>query len=59
MALKLSEELDCGGVIVNDSSNYRLDAMPFGGVKCSGFGREGIRFAIQEMTDPKVVCFTR
>jgi len=58
-ALKVSEELDCGGVIVNDSSDYRLDAMPFGGVKLSGLGREGIRFALQEMTEPKVVCFTR
>jgi len=59
MALKVSEELDCGGVIINDSSDYRLDAMPFGGVKLSGLGREGIRFALQEMTEPKVVCFTR
>jgi acyl-CoA reductase-like NAD-dependent aldehyde dehydrogenase len=50
--------LDCGGVIVNDSTDYRLDAMPFGGVKNSGLGREGIRFALQEMTEPKVVCFT-
>jgi len=58
-ALKVSEELDCGGVIINDSSDYRLDAMPFGGVKYSGLGREGIRFALQEMTEPKVVCFTR
>ncbi len=59
MALKLSEELDCGGLIVNDSSNYCLDSMPFGGVKHSGLGREGIQFALREMTDPKVVCFTR
>jgi glyceraldehyde-3-phosphate dehydrogenase (NADP+) len=50
-------DLDCGGVIVNDSTDYRLDAMPFGGVKNSGLGREGIRFALQEMTEPKVVCF--
>ncbi|MGD8375572.1 MAG: aldehyde dehydrogenase family protein [Acidobacteriota bacterium] len=49
--------LDVGGVIVNDSTDYRLDAMPFGGVKGSGLGREGIRFALQEMTEPKVVCF--
>ena len=49
--------LDCGGVMVNDSTDYRLDAMPFGGVKNSGLGREGVRFALQEMTEPKVVCF--
>ncbi|MBO8162154.1 MAG: aldehyde dehydrogenase family protein [Brevibacillus sp.] len=50
-------KLDVGGVMVNDSSDYRIDGMPFGGVKQSGLGREGIRFAIQEMTEPKVVCF--
>ncbi len=58
-ALKVSQELDCGGVMVNESSDYRLDAMPFGGVKLSGLGREGIRFVLQEMTEPKVVCFNQ
>ena len=56
-AFKAIEELDCGGIIVNDSSDYRVDAMPFGGVKNSGIGREGIKFALLEMTEPKVVCF--
>lgn len=56
-AFKLIQELDVGGVIINDSSDYRLDLMPFGGVKGSGLGREGIKFALQEMTEPKVVCF--
>jgi glyceraldehyde-3-phosphate dehydrogenase (NADP+) len=51
------KRLDCGGVIVNDSTDYRVDLMPFGGVKKSGLGREGIKFALQEMTEPKVVCF--
>jgi glyceraldehyde-3-phosphate dehydrogenase (NADP+) len=50
-------KLDVGGVMVNDSSDYRIDAMPFGGIKGSGIGREGVKFAIQEMTEPKVVCF--
>lgn len=50
-------KLDVGGVMINDSSDYRIDAMPFGGVKGSGIGREGITFALQEMTEPKVVCF--
>ncbi|NIO02239.1 MAG: aldehyde dehydrogenase family protein [Candidatus Latescibacteria bacterium] len=56
-AFKAIYELDVGGIIVNDSSDYRVDLMPFGGVKKSGLGREGIKFALQEMTEPKVVCF--
>ncbi len=56
-AFKAIRELDVGGVIVNDSSDYRIDLMPFGGVKKSGLGREGIKFALQEMTEPRVVCF--
>lgn len=51
------EGLEAGAVIVNDSTDYRMDAMPFGGIKSSGLGREGIRFALQEMTEPKTVCF--
>ena len=50
-------ELHVGGVMVNDSTDDRVDAMPFGGVKGSGLGREGVRFAFEEMTEPKVVCF--
>jgi glyceraldehyde-3-phosphate dehydrogenase (NADP+) len=49
--------LHVGGVMVNDSTDYRLDVMPFGGTKLSGIGREGIRFALQEMTETRVVCF--
>ncbi|MFB0564645.1 MAG: aldehyde dehydrogenase family protein [Candidatus Aminicenantaceae bacterium] len=56
-AFKAVKELDVGGVIVNDSTDYRIDMMPFGGVKWSGLGREGIKFALLEMTEPKVVCF--
>ncbi|MCB0256736.1 MAG: aldehyde dehydrogenase family protein [Anaerolineae bacterium] len=56
-AFRAAKELRCGGVMVNESTDYRIDAMPFGGVKGSGLGREGIRFALQEMTEPKVVCF--
>ncbi|RPJ42764.1 MAG: aldehyde dehydrogenase family protein [Candidatus Latescibacterota bacterium] len=50
-------EMDVGGIVVNDSSDYRVDQMPFGGVKRSGLGREGIEFALLEMTEPKMVCF--
>lgn len=56
-AYEAIHKLDVGGVIINDSSDYRIDAMPFGGVKRSGLGREGIKFAIEEMSEPKVVCF--
>ena len=49
--------LHVGGVIVNDSTDYRLDTMPFGGTRLSGIGREGIRFAVEEMTETRVVCF--
>lgn len=56
-AFKAIKELDVGGVMVNDSTDYRIDMMPFGGVKWSGLGREGIKFALLEMTEPKVVCF--
>ena len=56
-AFEASKRLHCGGVMINDSTDYRIDAMPFGGVKGSGLGREGIRFALEEMTEPKLVCF--
>ena len=57
IAFKAVYELDCGGVMINDSTDYRLDSMPFGGIKYSGLGREGLKFSLQEMTEPKVVCF--
>ena len=56
-AFRAIAKMDVGGIMINDSSDYRIDAMPFGGVKNSGLGREGIQFSIQEMTEPKVVCF--
>jgi glyceraldehyde-3-phosphate dehydrogenase (NADP+) len=56
-AWKLADGLDCGGVIINDSGDYRIDAMPFGGTRRSGLGREGIKFALQDMTEPKMYCF--
>lgn len=56
-AFRIADALDCGGVMINDSSDYRLDAMPFGGVKGSGIGREGVSYVLNEMTEPKVYCF--
>ncbi len=50
-------ELECAGVMVNDSTDYRIDAMPFGGVKSSGMGREGVKSAIEAMSETKIVCF--
>jgi glyceraldehyde-3-phosphate dehydrogenase (NADP+) len=56
-AYQAIEGIDVGGIMVNDTSDYRIDQMPFGGVKLSGLGREGLRYALLEMTEPKVVCF--
>ncbi|WP_216352843.1 aldehyde dehydrogenase family protein [Cellulophaga omnivescoria] len=56
-AFKATNELQCGGVMVNDSSDYRIDMMPFGGIKQSGIGREGVKSAIQEMSTTKIICF--
>jgi acyl-CoA reductase-like NAD-dependent aldehyde dehydrogenase len=55
-ALKAAKQLEAGGIMINDSSDYRFDAMPFGGFKYGSLGREGVRFAYEEMTQPKVVC---
>jgi acyl-CoA reductase-like NAD-dependent aldehyde dehydrogenase len=59
MALKAAGQFNAGGVMINDSSDYRFDAMPFGGFKYGSIGREGVRFAYEEMTQPKVVCIRR
>ena len=55
LAFKAAKELQVGGVMINDTSMYRVDAMPYGGVKQSGIGREGPRYAIEEMTDLKLI----
>ncbi|MGI9101205.1 MAG: aldehyde dehydrogenase family protein [Terriglobales bacterium] len=49
------EELQVGGVIVGDIPSFRMDQMPYGGTKDSGMGREGLRYAIEEMTEPKLL----
>ncbi|OHB42640.1 MAG: aldehyde dehydrogenase [Planctomycetes bacterium GWB2_41_19] len=49
------EHLEVGGVIVNDVPSFRADNMPYGGVKDSGIGREGVRYAMEEMTEPKLL----
>src|SRR5262245_5739556 len=50
-------KIDVGGMMVNDTSIFRVDHMPYGGNKMSGIGREGVRFAIEEMTNLRMVCF--
>lgn len=54
-ALRAADELEAGAVIVNDIPTFRVDNMPYGGVKQSGYGREGIKYAIDEMTDLKFI----
>lgn len=49
------ETLDVGGIIVNDVPTFRVDSMPYGGVKSSGLGREGVSYAIQEMTEERLL----
>ena len=49
------ETLEVGGVIVNDVSGFRVDHMPYGGVKQSGLGREGVRYAIEDMTEVRLL----
>jgi acyl-CoA reductase-like NAD-dependent aldehyde dehydrogenase len=55
LAMRAFEELEVGGVLINEVPTYRLDHMPYGGVKDSGFGREGLKYAIQEMCEPKLL----
>jgi acyl-CoA reductase-like NAD-dependent aldehyde dehydrogenase len=50
------DRIDVGGLMVNDVSTFRIDHMPYGGVKSSGFGREGLRYAIEEMTELKLLA---
>jgi acyl-CoA reductase-like NAD-dependent aldehyde dehydrogenase len=49
------EELEVGGVVAGDVPTFRIDHMPYGGIKDSGLGREGLRYAIEEMTEPKLL----
>lgn len=58
-ALTAARHLDVGGVMINDTSDYRLDSMPFGGTKRSGIGREGVTWAMAEYSEPKVVCLNQ
>lgn len=54
-AMKAAREIEVGGLIINDASAYRVDHMPYGGVKKSGTGKEGPKYAIEEMTEERIV----
>lgn len=54
---KAHEQLEVAGVIMNDIPGFRMDTMPYGGIKMSGFGREGLKYTIDEMTEPRLIVF--
>ena len=58
-AMKAIKEIEAGGVIVNKPSTYRMDNMPFGGCKMSGLGKEGIKYAMEDMTKTKMVVINQ
>ena len=58
-ALVAWEAIEAGGVIINDVPTYRIDHMPYGGVKASGLSREGLRYAIEDMTEPRLMVLNR
>ena len=53
----LINEAEYAGVLLNNSPAFRVDNMPYGGIKDSGFGREGLKYAIDEMTENKLIIF--
>ena len=55
--LRAFNQLDLGGLIINDVPTFRVDNMPYGGTKDSGFGREGIKYSMQEMTEIKLLVY--
>jgi acyl-CoA reductase-like NAD-dependent aldehyde dehydrogenase len=57
-AFEAHRTIQVGGVIVNDVSAFRADQMPYGGSKDSGFGREGLRYAMEEMTEPRIMVLS-
>jgi aldehyde dehydrogenase (NAD+) len=57
-AMLAHRELEVGGIIVNDVSAFRADQMPYGGSKESGYGREGLRYAMEEMTEPRIMVLS-
>ena len=58
-ALRAVDDIEAGGVMINDIPTFRVDHMPYGGVKQSGIGREGVKYATEEMTELKFVMFNK
>jgi len=58
LAFRAHRELEVGGVIIGDAPSYRADQMPYGGVKDSGTGREGVKFAMDDYTYERVLVLT-
>lgn len=56
-AFEIASQVMVGGVVVNDSTDFRIDSMPFGGSGASGVGREGVAYAVAEMSEPKTILF--
>jgi acyl-CoA reductase-like NAD-dependent aldehyde dehydrogenase len=54
-ARRAAQRLEFGGILINDVPTFRVDNMPYGGVKSSGFGREGVRYAMEEMSEIRVI----
>ena len=57
-AMLAHRDLQVGGVVVNDQSAWRADQMPYGGAKDSGYGREGLRWAMESMTEEKILVLS-
>lgn len=57
-ALQAYQELDFGAVLVNEATSFRVDNYPYGGTRDSGFGREGVRFAMEELSEPRVLVLS-
>lgn len=58
-ARRAFEQLDMGGIVINDVPTTRIDNMPYGGVKNSGLGREGVKYALHHMTEPKLLLIRK
>ncbi|TFB22161.1 aldehyde dehydrogenase family protein [Filobacillus milosensis] len=54
-AMKAARKMEVGGIMINDASQYRVDLMPYGGMKDSGWGKEGPKYSIQEMTEERLI----
>jgi acyl-CoA reductase-like NAD-dependent aldehyde dehydrogenase len=57
-AFEAHRTIEVGGLIINDVSAFRADQMPYGGSKDSGFGREGLKYAMEDMTEPRIMVLS-